>query len=74
MVKTSSVRALIGAQKFDQALAQYTDETKQRGMDTKKLGAMKHEPDNSGMDIEQGREALANAAKRSYKLPRPEGD
>ena len=71
IVMKSPLRALVGAEKFDRLLSSVTQEQLDRGVAIKALGTMRQEPDNSGMDIERGREALREAVNRSYTLPAP---
>ena len=63
-----TLRRLIGSDRFDRALRQHGEKGSQSAPALDGLETMKQEPDNKGMTVEEGRDALKRAATRKFKL------
>ncbi len=69
----TTLRRLVGTEKFDAAItvarnAKKPEDQKAEQTTVDKMGS---EPDNDGLTLEEGREALKRAANRDVDLPHP---
>jgi hypothetical protein len=69
MTDYQTLRALMGPSKFDNAVKKFKERQRDAHASLKRLSSMDAEPDNTGLSIEEGRDALKRAADRSYDLP-----